>query len=328
LSHSPDPPPPARASTAALQVRAAVRGLFARLLDLLVLVAVLLTLLFFALRLAGDPSIVLAGEDADAATLAEIRAQYGLDQPLPVQYLTYLANVARGDFGDSLATGQPALPTALAAAPATLLMAGLAMAFSLGVAIPLGVWLGAGGDRAGRRVVSGFVAVAQGVPGLVVALVLIQVFAVMLNWLPALGHAHPVHWILPTLALGWFLVPKLVRLVQANVAEAMREDYVRTARAIGAHGAALVWRHALPNALLGTVALVAAQLGFLVSGAVVIETIFAWPGLGRLLVQSTVNLDFPVVQALVVVVCVLVFAVNAVADLLFRVLDPRIRGGA
>ncbi|MCA3254551.1 MAG: ABC transporter permease [Alphaproteobacteria bacterium] len=296
-----------------------------RALDFLLLTLAVLTLLFVALRVTGDPAIVIAGEDADAETLQAVQAQYGFDQPIPVQYARYLGDIVRGEFGDSLASGQPALQSVLDALPNTVLLALLALLTAVICGQPLGLWLGTAPERAGRRMALGAIVFVQSVPGIVVALLLIQLFAVSLNWLPAFGAERPSSWIMPTLTLAALLVPKLARVVAANVTGALGQDYVRTARAAGLAPARILWRHVLPNALLGAVALLGAQFAFLVSGAVVTETIFGWPGLGRLLVQSTLNLDFPVVQALVLVICLLVFVAGALTDVAIRLLDPRIR---
>ncbi|MCZ8130537.1 MAG: ABC transporter permease [Steroidobacteraceae bacterium] len=300
-------------------------GALAWLRDLVVLVLGTLTLLFFLLRLAGDPAVVLAGPDATPEQIAEVRAELGLDRSLPAQYLAYVGNLLRLDFGTSLADGTPALAKVLTAYPASLLLGGLAMALTLAITIPLGAWLGAqpgGATRGGARAV---LFALQGFPGFVIALLLIHVFAIELVWLPALGHSGPASWILPAVSVAMFLAPKLARMIEANVGAALSSGYVRTARAIGASEREVLWRHALPNALLGAIALVGAQFAFLVTGLVIIETIFAWPGIGWLLVQSTVNLDFPVIQAITLVVVITVFLVNSAAEWLQRRADPRTR---
>lgn len=315
-----------------------------QLTRLVVLLFMVTTLLFFMLRLAGDPALVLAGNDATPEQLEAIRAQYGLDKPLIIQYLNYMGNLIQGDFGRSLASGEPAMEKVLNMLPATLLIAGLAMAMSICVAIPLGAWLGFRPERADRRTVSSIIFVFQGVPGFVTALICIQIFAVNLRWLPSLGmewgtifewaitesFSIPIPlpsktWILPSVSLAWFLMPSLTRVVAANTAEAMREDYIRTARAGGAPGHVLLLRHALPNALLGAAALIGTQFAFLMGGAVITETIFSWPGIGWQLIESTQTLDFPVVQALAFCIAMLVFLVNAVTELSFQFLDPRLR---
>lgn len=292
--------------------------------DLAVLLLGTLTLLFFLLRLTGDPALMLAGPDATEEQVAAIRAEYGLDRSLPVQYLSYVGNLLRLDFGRSLADGSPALAKVLIAYPTSLLLATMAMAATLLISIPVGAWLGARREGAARRAVRWLLFVLQGVPGFVTALVLVQVFAIELVWLPALGSSGFSSMVLPTLSVAAFLAPKLTRLIEANVATAMGSPYVRTARSIGASDREVLWRHALPNALLGATALVGTQFAFLMTGLVIIESIFAWPGIGWLLVQSTTSVDFPVVQAITMTVVVTVFAVNTVVDLMQHRIDPRL----
>ncbi len=318
----PDPIKPAKAALAG------VMALLLKLRDLAVLLLALVSLLFVLLPLAGDPAEILAGIDATPEQLAAIRAKYGLDQPLYVQYVTYWAHVVQLDFGVSLASGRPAMDVVLAHLPATLLLAFLAMTLTILISVPLGAWLGFRPNDPAQRVVASIVFFFQGVPGFVLALILIQVFAVTLRWLPSIGYGDVTTWILPTLALSSFLIPKLVRVIAANVTEAMREDYVRTARAFGASSNEILWRHALPNALLGATALIGTQFAFVLSGTVIIERLFSWPGIGWLLIERTQTLDFPVVQALAIIIAIMVFFVNTITDLSFRYLDPRVRGSA
>jgi len=292
--------------------------------NFLVLLLGITTLMFFALRAAGDPIIVLAGENATAEMIEAIRQQYGFDKPLLLQYLYYLGNVLRLDFGDSLASGQAALPYVMSQLPATVLLAFLGMSVTVAVSVPVGVWLGAQPERAGARVVGVVVVFAQGMPGFVTALILIQVFVVQLMWLPSLGHADIRNWILPSVSLASFLAPKLIRVIAAGVSESMRQEYIRTARSIGLSPREILWREAFPNAILGTVALVGAQFAFLFAGAVIIEVLFLWPGIGLLLFESAQSLDFPVLQAIAFVIAVLVFFVNALTNVIFRAVDPRI----
>jgi peptide/nickel transport system permease protein len=293
--------------------------------DLALLAVVTSTVLFFLLRLAGDPAVVLAGPDASPEQLQAVRAEYGFDQNLLVQYASYVRNLLMLNLGNSLGDGTPAFTKALTALPASLLLAGLAMFIACLCAIPLGVWLGARTGGASRAATRWLLFALQGIPGFVVALILVQVFAIELMWLPALGYGGPKTWILPAVSVASFLLPKLARMIEANVSTALRSAYVRTARAIGASDMAILWRHALPNALLGATALVGAQLAFVVTGLVIIETMFAWPGIGWLLVQATTNLDFPVVQAITLITVASVFVINTVTDLLQHRLDPRLR---
>ncbi|MFO0336817.1 MAG: ABC transporter permease [Pseudomonadota bacterium] len=301
--------------------------LLTRLANLAVLLVALTTLLFFLLRATADQAAMLAGVDATPEQVAEIRAQYGLDRPLWRQYADYMAGLATLDFGESLVSGKPALADVVERLPWTLLLAALAMTLTLVLAIPIGAWLGRARGRPGpaRRAASAVVFVLQGMPGFVVALLLIEIFAVELRWLPFIGNEGLDTWIMPTVTLASFLVPRLARVVAANVAGALAEDYVRTARAAGASAREILYRHALPNALLGATALVGTQFAFLLSGSVITESIFAWPGVGSLLVRATQNADFAVVQAVAIVIAILVFTVNAGADLAFKALDPRLR---
>ncbi len=323
----------------ASRVFARLGPLLLKLRDLVILLLTLITLLYILLPFAGDPAEVLAGMDATPEQLAAIRAKFGLDRPWYVQYATYWWNVLHFDFGISLASGQPAMDIVLAHLPATLLLASLAMVFTLIVSVPLGAFLGLKTDNPLpgavahfifylRRIVEWIVFIFQGFPGFVFGLVLIQIFAVSLQVLPSIGYGTVDTWILPTLALASFLVPKLVRVIAVNVTEALREDYIRSARAFGATRLEVLWRHALPNALLGATALIGTQFAFLLGGTVIIERMFTWPGIGWLLIDRTQTLDYPVVQALALLIAVMVFTVNTVTDLSFRFLDPRLRNSS
>ncbi len=287
-----------------------------------------MTVLFFLLRLTGDPALVIAGEGASPAQIEAIRVEYGFDRSLIVQYGQTMLRLLQGDFGKSLTDGSPALGKVLASLPATLFLAAMALSLNLLISLPLGAWLGQKRTGAARRAVRGVLTVMQGFPGFVIALLLINLFAAGLEWLPSIGYGGPATWVLPVISVVSFLAPKLIRVVEANTHAALAADFVRTARSTGASENQILWRHVLPNALLGAVALIGAELAFMLTGLVVIETIFAWPGIGWLLVQSTLNLDFPVVQAVVFVMVVSVFLSNSITEALQALLDPRIRSRA
>jgi peptide/nickel transport system permease protein len=304
---------------------AILQALGRRGLELLVLLISISTLLFFLLRLSGDPAAVLAGEEADAATVALISQRYGFDDPLYVQYLRYLVAMVSLDFGNSLIGQIDALTLVVERLGATLLLAFLALLITAAISIPLGAWLGFRPGTRSRKWSNALVFILQGIPGYIAGLLLIQLFVVEFRWLTSIGNQGPSSWILPALTLASFLVPKMVRIVAANTSEAMAEDYIRTARAAGASDTDLLMRHALPNALLGATALIGTQFAFLMSGSLITEVIFAWPGFGALLVSSVERLDFPVVQAAVFVIAILVSLVNAATDIAFSVIDPRLR---
>jgi peptide/nickel transport system permease protein len=302
-----------------------VRQTARRLGQLIILIIGISTLLFFLLRMMGDPAVVLLGDLSTPEDLAQIRSFYGLDRPLILQYLLFIVQAVRLNFGRSLISLEGALGMVLDKLPATLELALAAVLVNLVVALVVGGWLGYRPEKTTRRVGMVTVLVSQGVPGFVVGLILIQVFAVKLGWLPSIGNAGWQSLILPTITLASFLLPRSIRLTAANVDDAMRQDFVRTARASGASSNAVLWRHVLPNAVLGTLALVGVQFGFLLSGSLITETLFAWPGIGLQLIQAVRSLDFPVVQATVAVVAVLVFFVQMLVDILIPLVDPRLR---
>ncbi|WP_461343897.1 ABC transporter permease [Brevundimonas sp. GN22] len=306
----------------------AIRKLLSGFRDFAFVLLATVTVLFFLLRLTGDPAIVLAGEGATADQIQAIRVENGFDKPLVTQFVSTIFRLAQGDFGKSLLDGTPAMEKVLAALPATLMLAAMAITLNLIVSLPLGAWLGQSQTSRSRKAVRAFLSVLQGFPGFVIALLLINLFAASLEWLPSIGFSGPATWILPVVSVVCFLAPKLTRVVEANTWAALNANFVRTARSIGASDNVILWRHVLPNSLLGAVALIGAEIAFMLTGLVVIETIFAWPGIGWLLVQSTLNLDFPVVQAVVIVMVISVFLSNALTEAVQVILDPRIRVGA
>lgn len=301
-----------------------LRRAFTGLRDLVLVTVATTTVLFFLVRLTGDPSVMIAGEGATPAQLGEVRAAYGFDRSLIEQYLIYAWKVLHLDLGVSLQDGQPAIHKVLQAYPATLLLAAAAIITNVLVSIPIGAWLGQsrGAAAKGVRVV---LSVLQGMPGFVSALLLVNVFAVGLGWLPSVGYGRPEMLILPVISVVSFMAPKLIRVVEANTAAALRSNFVRTARSIGASDRHILWRHVLPNSLLGAIALIGAEIAVMLTGLVIIETIFAWPGIGWLLVQSTLNLDFPVVQAIALTMVISVFLTNAATEALQTLADPRLR---
>jgi ABC-type dipeptide/oligopeptide/nickel transport system permease component len=311
---------------AALAVRYRwVRLLGFRLIQLVILLFAVSTLLFFLLRLTGDPAVTLAGENATPDQLAAVRHHYGLDHSVVEQYLTFIGHTATFDFGTSVQSGESAMGQVLERLPATLELAVLAVLVNMVVSVPLGAWIGARSSGRAQSLVSAVIFFGQGLPGYVAALLLIELFAVKWGVLPSIGNSSASAFVLPVVSLALFLIPRLTRVLSSNVAEMMEEDFVRTARAAGVSHRSVVFRHVLPNALLGSMALVGTQLAILFSGALIIEVVFAWPGLGLLMIDSVRQLDFPILQAAVFVIAGLVFLTNIATDALLGVLDPRLR---
>jgi ABC-type dipeptide/oligopeptide/nickel transport system permease component len=293
------------------------------LLTILVVAAVT----FVALRAAGDPASLLLPPDATPAQREELRRAFGLDQPLALQYARFVARAAQGDFGESLRYRTPAMPLVLERLPATLELTLAGLGLALVVSIGLGILAAL---REGRPVdlviVSGSL-LGQSIPTFWLGLMLVLLFAVTLGLVPTSGAGSLRHLILPAVSLSAALVADTVLLARSGMLETLREDYVRTARAKGLAEWAVVGRHALPNVLIPIVTVVGLYFGPLLGGAVIIESVFAWPGIGQLVVQSVFGRDFPVVQAASFLLAVSIVVTNFLVDLLYRLLDPRIELG-
>jgi ABC-type dipeptide/oligopeptide/nickel transport system permease component len=299
-----------------------------RLLVMLPLAWLAITLVFLLLHLIpGDPVLTMLGEGAQAADVAAMRARLGLDRPLGEQYLSYFGGLLRGDLGRSL-QGEVAISQLLARHyPATLLLACVSLGGALALAIPLGV---AAALRPGGWLdqISRLLALASvSLPTFWLGPVLILVFAIGLGWLPVGGRESPASVILPAATLGAGLAGMLLRMVRAAVAGELAAPYVLAARARGLGPAAAAFRHALRNALIPVVTVVGLQFGSLLTGSIITETIFSWPGLGRLLIQAIRQRDYPLVQAAMLVIVLTYLIVNLLSDLLAAALDPRVRGG-
>jgi ABC-type dipeptide/oligopeptide/nickel transport system permease component len=297
-------------------------------LGLAVLVALAVSALaFLALRASGDVAIALAGEGARAEDIENIRRAYGLDRPLLVQYLEWLAHMLRGDFGQSLYFKTDVLGLVLAKLPTTAILALLALAFALAISVPLGVLAAVYPNSWVDRLCLALAVFGQAMPNFFFALILIMVLAVWLHLLPVSGSETWAHFVMPTIALGYYVAPPFMRLVRAGMMEVLASDYIRTARAKGLSRASVIGKHALRNALVPVVALAAVQLGLLLGGSVVIETIFALDGAGYLAYQSITHMDVPVTQALVAMLSFIYVGLTLAADLANAWLDPRIRVG-
>ncbi len=301
------------------------RYLLQRLGDLLVTVLGVLTIVFVVLRLSGDPLALLAPQDATQEQLDQIRREYGLDRPLPVQYLVFLGQVLRGDLGRSLQFQRPSAELVLETFPATLELTLAALCISALLAVPAGTlaafWRGRWWDRA---VTTGTL-VGQSMPYFWLGILLIMAFAVRLRWVPTSGRGTLWHLILPALTLSAASMARTARLVRAEMLGVLRQDYVRTAWAKGLGAPRVLFRHALRNAAIPVVTTLALDFGVLLGGAVVTETIFAWPGLGRLIVQAILLRDYPLVQAGVLYLSIVFVLLNTGVDAIYAVLDPRIR---
>lgn len=281
-------------------------------------------IMFFMLRLTGDPARNILGEMASAEAVAEFRRQEGLDRPLPEQYLKFLAGAVVGDFGKSLRYQQPILPIILERLPATLELAGTSLLLSFLIGVPLGIFAALKKDRALDFFARGLVLIAQGIPNFFLAILLILLFGVTLRWLPTGGRGTLQHLILPSLVLSFILLPLTVRVTRSAILDVMNQNYVRMARAKGLSENAIMLKHTLRNAALPILTILGLQAAGLLGGSIVTETVFSWPGVGRLIVSAIFARDFPLVQASVLIIASAVVVVNFIVDMLYGVFDPRI----
>ncbi len=291
---------------------------------LLVLIGV--TTIVFALTfVAGDPVATLAPLEATPEERAVFAHNMGLDRPIPVQYVDFLAHAARGDFGMSYSSHEPAMGEVLDRLPATILLTAAAVLFALVVSVPLGLLAAINHDGWIDVVARLFAFLGQSIPVFLLGVVLIIVFGVDLHWLPSSGTGSWKNLVMPAVAVGSFSAAVLARLLRSSLLEVLNQDYIRTAYAKGLRGRVVVVRHALRNAALPFITMLGLQVGFLLSGAVVAETIFAYPGVGRLAVQAISRKDVPVIQSFVIVAAVIVIVANLFVDLVYTRIDPRIR---
>jgi ABC-type dipeptide/oligopeptide/nickel transport system permease component len=281
--------------------------------------------IFLLIRITGDPAVLLAEPGASAADLDAIRQQFGLDRPLWVQYVSFVTHLVRGDFGQSFYYRTDVFELYLSRLPASLLLASAAMAFSLIVGIPTGIiaavrvnqWW----DSAGKL----FALLGLSMPSFWVGLIMILFFSVYLGWLPSSGSGTVLHLVMPAIALGWVFAATHMRLTRSSMLDVLGSEYVKLARLKGLPEALVITKHALKNALIPVLTLAGINLVIMVNVAVVVETVFAWPGVGRLLFEGIAFRDFPVVQATVLLGGVMIVVVNLIVDILYAVIDPRIR---
>ena len=301
-------------------------GFVLKRLGLALLVALTVSLISFTLlRLSGDVASAIAGEGARAEDIELVRKTYGLDRPLVVQYLDWLWRTARGDFGQSLYFKTDVIGLVIEKLPTTLWLGLFSILFALAVSIPLGVLAAVFANSWIDRLALGIAVFGQALPNFFFALILIMLFSIQLRWLPVSGSGTWAHFVMPTIALGYYVAPAFMRLTRAGMVEVLSADYIRTARAKGLPKRKIIFKHALRNAVVPVVALAAVQLGFLLGGSVVIETIFALDGLGFLAYESISHRDFPVTQAVVMLLSVFYVLLTLAADVANAWLDPRIR---
>jgi peptide/nickel transport system permease protein len=283
------------------------------------------TIVFFLTHLGGDPTNLMLPPDATFEQRSEFREQMGFDRPLLIQYFDFLGKAVRLDFGESLRHNQSAMSLVLERVPATLELAVVGLVIALVLAIPLGImaalhrgsWLDTGSLV--------FAFAGQSFPVFWLGIMLILVFSENLHWLPSSGRGSWRHLILPGITLSALSMAMIMRLLRSSLLEVIGSEYIRTARAKGLSEKMILYRHSLRNAAIPVITIVGLSVGLMLGGAVITETVFAWPGMGRLVIQAISNRDFPVVQAFVVFMAVVIVVINLIVDLLYTVMDPRVK---
>jgi peptide/nickel transport system permease protein len=296
-----------------------------RIIHSLGVLLVVTTAVFAIVHLGGDPTAGFTAPGASPEDRANVRERFGLDRPLPAQYGSYLSHAVRADFGESWRARRPAMDAVVERLPATLKLAGAGLALAILAGAPLGI-------AAGRRpsglldlVASSTALLGQAIPGFILGTLLILGFAVRLKWLPSSGGDGWKSLILPAVTLAAYPTAIIARLLRASLIEVMHDDFIRTARSKGLSERAIVFGHALSNAALPTLAYIGLQAGFLIGGAVVVEGVFAYPGVGTLALGAVTDRDLPVVQAFIVVVAIAIVTINLLVDVIAGLIDPRLR---
>ncbi|PYI55622.1 ABC transporter permease [Paenibacillus flagellatus] len=296
-----------------------------RLLQMIPVLFLIISIVFVLLYVSGDPVFLMLPEDATEEEVNALREALRLDKPFYVQFGTFLLNVLQGDFGESFRYKEQALPLVLERLPATLTLAAASMLVAIVVAVPLGIVSATRKNSALELFVTTGTVLGKAMPNFWIGIMLSLVFSVHLLWFPVSGSGTLAHLVLPAITLGTSIAAYIARLTRSSLLEALNQDYIRTAKSKGLKRRIVVYKHALRNAMIPVVTIVMIQTGSVVGGALVTEMIFAWPGLGQLLVQSINARDMAVVQAAIFVIAIMVILMNLLADLLSGLLDPRIK---
>jgi ABC-type dipeptide/oligopeptide/nickel transport system permease component len=303
-----------------------IRYLGLRLLLAIPALWLIVTMVFLLAHIVpGDPVLQMLGEGAQAGDIQQLRHELGLDEPLPVQYEHYLGGVVRGNLGESIRFQEPVAEVVIEHYPATLELAFFALLVCAAIAIPAGMFAAERRGTAADHTVGVFTLFGLSVPNFALGPVLILIFSVLLGWLPVSGRGGISHLILPAITLGAALAAILTRMVRTSVIEELSSDYVRTARAKGLPESAVLFRHAFRNALIPILTILGLQFGTLLAGTIVTESIFSWPGIGRLSVQAIEARDYPLLQGCILLIAVSYVVVNLLTDVVYAFVDPRVR---
>jgi peptide/nickel transport system permease protein len=301
------------------------RYILRRLLQGVVLLFVLAVIIFALARVTGNPADLMLADDATAEDRAHLMRALGLDRPLHEQLVTFLSGAVRGDLGRSIRYRKPAVEVFFERLPNTLTLVPLALIAAVAISIPLGLLAAVYRGTLIDRACSTVAVLGIATPSFWLGIVLIYVFSIQLGWLPSARMGSPAHYVLPVITLSAFLVAGMMRLVRSSVLEVLDSEFVKLARIKGLSPTVVIWKHCLRNALIPVVTLFGVFFALLVTGAIVTETVFAWPGVGRLTYEAVIFRDYPLLQAVILLKAIIVLSVNLAVDILYAYLDPRVR---
>lgn len=296
-----------------------------RLLQVIPVLLIVTVVVFLMVYVSGDPTSMMLPQDASQEARENLREALGLNEPLYVQYGIFIKGLLMGDFGNSHKYNAPALPIVLERIPASMELCVVSILLSIVIAIPLGIWAAKAHGTPFDSVVNGLAVLGQAMPSFWIGIMLILIFGVKLELLPVSGRGTPAQLILPSVTLAIGTAAQIIPLVRSSMLEIVHEDYIRTARSKGLTERVVIYRHAFKNALIPVITMVALQIPGLFGGALITETIFAWPGLGQLMVTGVTNHDMAIVQACILMITFITVIVNLCADVLYCLIDPRIR---
>lgn len=300
--------------------------LLKRLTNAAVLLCIVALIVFLMIHVVpGDPARIILGDRARVEDVEALRQRLGFDEPLHVQFYHFVTDVAHGDFGESIRSQQPAIELVMGAVPATLKLVGTSLVVAFGLGIPLGVAAAARKDKPFDRFCLATALVGQSVPSFWIGLILVSVFALRLGLLPTSGYGGLRHLVLPVMSLVPYILGMILRITRVSVIGVLDEDYIRTAHAKGMHPWLVTSKHALKNATIPIITVMGLQIGALLGGAIITETVFAWPGIGRLAVSSLGYRDWPVVRTVILIAAFGLVLINLVVDVLYTIIDTRIR---
>jgi peptide/nickel transport system permease protein len=302
-----------------------IKFLLKRILEFIPVLLIISFIVFSLVFVAGNPVALMLPEDASQEDIEQLTIALGLDQPFIVQYGKYMLGLVQGDFGKSFRYNTDALPLVLERLPATLELAAASMIIAIIIAIPLGVWSATKKNSSLDLLATGGAVIGKAMPNFWLGIMLILLFSVTLGWFPVSGRGTIGHLILPAITLGTGIAAEMTRLIRSSMVEILSQDYVRTAKSKGLRDFFVVYKHAFRNSLIPVVTITALQTSTLVGGALITETVFSWPGLGQLLIQAVNTRDMAIVQASVFIIAILVIFMNLLADVIYRILDPRIK---